>query len=143
MGIYEEQVKQRRESDKQMLEDSFIRISGVVLGQREADEKRDRRIITKTAIDEILKYYRYKRVDIPESLTREEDWLDYCLRPHGVMRRTVTLDSGWYKDAFGPMITHRKDDGTAVALIPLQIRGYWFRDPKTGRPVSGGIARSA
>ena len=95
MGWYEDQVNQRRESDEQMLEDSFIRISGVVLGRRKADKKSRERIITINAIDDILKYFRYKSVTIPESVTGEEEQLDYCLRPHGVMRRSVQLDKGW------------------------------------------------
>ena len=136
MGWYEDQVNQRRESDKEMLEESFIRISGVVLGRKDADEKRRDRVISKTAIDEILKYYRYKKVNIPENVTREDERLDYCLRPHGVMRRSAKLEPGWYKDAFGPMITHRKDNGEAVALIPEQVRGYWYRDTETGKRIS-------
>ena len=136
MGWYEDQVNQRRESDKEVLEESFIRISGVVLGRKDADEKRRDRVISKTAIDEIMKYYRYKKVNIPENVTREDERLDYCLRPHGVMRRSAKLEPGWYKDAFGPMITHRKDNGEAVALIPEQVRGYWYRDTETGKRIS-------
>ena len=135
MGWYENQVKERRESDRQMLEESFVRISGVVMGRRDADEKRSNRVIARSAIEDILKYYRYKKVTIPDTVTEEGEQLDYCLRPHGVMRRSVKLEKGWHHDAFGPMITHRKDDGTAVALIPEPVRGYWYRDPNTGRRV--------
>ena len=135
MGWYEDQVNQRRESDQQMLEESFVRISSVVLGHKQADQKRDNRIITKSAIEEILKYYRYKKVNIPDIVTEEDEQLEYCLRPHSIMRRPVKLEQGWYRDAFGPMITHRKEDGTAVALIPEPVRGYWYRDAQTGRRV--------
>ena len=115
-----------------MLEDSFVRIAGVVLGEREAEKFNDDRIVTKNAIDEILKYYHVMPLEIPEELNDMEKQLDYCLRYYGFMRREVELTEGWYKEAFGPMLTCTKDDGLAVALLPDAIYGYVYNDPKTG-----------
>ena len=133
MGWFENQIEERREADRQLLEDSFLRISGVVLGKRTAERFSDDRIITKNAIDEILKYYHYKPTDLPDNVKNAEEQLDYCLRPHGVMRRSVELTKGWYKDAFGPMLAFMKEDGTPVALLPGKLRGYFFTDPRTGK----------
>ena len=60
------------------------------------------------------------------------------------MRRNVKLEEGWYKDAFGPMLAFRKEDGAAVALLPKPFTGYWFRDPDTGEKttVNAGRPRS-
>ena len=133
MGWFDNQIKSRREADQQLLDDSFVKIAGVVMGQRSAEKLGDERIITKNAIDEVLKYYHYKTVELPDSVTKAEDQLDYCMRPHGIMRRNVKLTSGWYKDAYGPMLGFIKETGIPVALIPGNISGYRFTDPETGR----------
>lgn len=135
MGWFDNQIKSRREADQQLLDDSFVKIAGVVMGQRSAEKLGDERIITKNAIDEVLKYYHYKTVELPDSVTKAEDQLDYCMRPHGIMRRNVKLTSGWYKDAYGPMLGFIKETGIPVALIPGNISGYRFTDPETGRSI--------
>ena len=91
MGWFENQIEERRNADQTLLEDSFVKIAGVVLGQRTAQKLGDERIVTKNAIDEILKYYHYKPVEVPEKVKTAEEQLDYCLRPYGLMRRNVEL----------------------------------------------------
>ncbi len=132
MGWFENQIEERRNADQQMLEDSFAKIAGVVLGKRIAERISDARIVTKGAIDEILKYYHYKPTELPESITDASEQLDFCLRPHGLMRRTVELKEGWYKDAFGPILAFEKESGLPVALLPGAVHGYAFTDPQTG-----------
>ena len=135
MGWFENQIQDRRDADQTLLEDSFLRIAGVVMGERDAQRIGDARIITKNAIDEILKYYHYKPSELPESITNPDEQLDYCLRPHGMMRRSVELKKGWYKDAYGPILAFRRDDGSPAALLPGAVYGYFFRDPATGKAV--------
>ena len=89
MGWFENQIQDRRDADQQLLEESFLRIAGVVMGEKDAQRIGDARVITKSAIDEILKYYHYKPSELPESITDPDEQLDYCLRPHGMMRRSV------------------------------------------------------
>lgn len=136
MGWFDNQIKTRRQSDQQLLDDSFIKVAGVIMGQRNAEKISDERIVTKNAIDEILKYYHYKTSELPSSIKSTEDQLDYCLRPHGVMRRNVKLTEGWYKDCFGPVLGFLKSNGTPVALLPGRIRGYYFKDPETGKKIN-------
>lgn len=133
MGWFENQIEERRDADRRLLEDSFIKAAGVVMGEQAAVRLRDERIVTKNAIDEILKYYHFKTTDIPEGISDPDEQLDYCLRPHGVMHRTVELKEGWYRDAYGPMLARTKADGSFTALIPGRMKGYYFRDPETGR----------
>ena len=57
MGWFENQIQDRRDADQQLLEDSFLRIAGVIMGEKDTQRIGDARIITKSAIDEILKYY--------------------------------------------------------------------------------------
>ena len=95
MQWFKSQVKERRRADQERLEDSFAKISGVVLGQRIADRINDQRFVTKSAIDEILKYYHCKPSALPDSVTDPMEQLDYCLRPHGLMRRDIELTKNW------------------------------------------------
>ena len=112
-----------------MLEESFIRVAGVVLGGQSARKIGDEQMITRTAIDEILKYYHFKGREIPESLVTVEEQLDYCLRPYGIMRRYVELTEGWYKDAYGPILAFDRETGVPAALLPGPVGGYYFKEP--------------
>ena len=132
MGWFDEQIRQRKESDQEVFEDSIFRMASVVLGKQGTGILNDERIITKAAIDDILKYYHYKPSEIPDSVKESEEQLEYCLRPHGLMRRNVKLEEGWYKDAYGPVLAFRKTDGIPVALLPKPFIGYWYKDPDSG-----------
>ena len=136
MGWFDEQIRQRKLSDQEILEDSLFRMASAVLGKQRAGLLDDERIVAKAAIDEILKYFHYKPTEIPSEIRDFDEQLEYCLRPHGLMRRAVQLEDGWYKDAFGPMLAFRKEDGAAVALLPKPSFGYTFRDPASGNKVS-------
>ncbi len=136
MGWFDEQIRQRMESDQDLFEESFVRVAGSVLGSRVAQMLQDDRLIAKEAIDEIQKYYHRKPTEIPDTIENADEQLDYALRPHGIMSRAVTLEDGWYRDAFGPMLAFLKEEGTPVALLPNLMHGYHFRDPQTGRTVS-------
>lgn len=135
MGWFDEQIRQRMESDQDLFEESFVRVAGSVLGSRVEQLLRDERLVTKEALDEILKYYHCKSVDIPDTIQNVDEQMDYVLRPHGIMMRAVRLEEGWYKDAFGPMLGFLKETGTPVALLPNAISGYHFKNPETGDTV--------
>ena len=61
MGWFDEQIRQRKLSDQEILEDSMLHMASVVLGKRRADHLYDEGIAAREAIDEILKYYRSPR----------------------------------------------------------------------------------
>ena len=135
MSYIKNQIEDRRNADQQLLEDSFAKIAGVVLGKRTAEKIGDARIVTKSAIDEILKYYHYKPMEIPDEVKTAEEQMDYCLRPYGLMRRNVELTEGWYRDAYGPILAFTKESGQPVALLPGTVHGYAYRDPNSGEKV--------
>ena len=135
MGWFDEQIRQRKLSDQEIFEDSLFRMASAVLGKQRAGMLDDERIIAKAAIDEILKYYHCKIAEVPDEIRDLDEQLEYCLRPHGLMRRSVIIEKGWYKDAFGPMLAFRREDGTAVALLPKAFPGYYYRDPVSGERV--------
>ena len=135
MGWFDEQIRARKDADREVFEDSFLQMAGAVMGRRMSQALNDDRQITTDAIGEILKYYHVKPQEVPESIRDMNEVLEYLLRPYGLMRRTVYLDKGWYKDAAGAMLGTRKDDGSVVALIPSGLSGYRFYDRKSGKAV--------
>ena len=133
MGWFTEQIRQRTENDQNVLEDSFFRMASVVMDKWDANRLEDERLIAKEAIDDILKFYHQKPVEIPENIQDVNEQLEYVLRPTGLMTREVELEEGWQNDAYGPMLGYLKEAGTAVALLPGTIYGYYFKDPATGK----------
>ena len=133
MGWFDEQINERRQADQRLLEDSFVGITRILMGDKDAVRLLESRMIAKNSLDEIVKFYHLRPVDIPDEIHDGAEQLDYCLRPHGIMRRAVELTGNWYSSSFGPILAYMKETGTAVALIPAPIRGYRFRDPESGR----------
>jgi len=130
MGWFDEQIKQRKQSDDQLFEEAFIRMADAVLGTRMASAYQSDEVKASGEISEILKYYQIKPREVPDTIKGLDDRLEYLLRPHGVMRRNVVLPKGWHKDAVGAMLARRKDDGSVAALIPRGFAGYAYFDAK-------------
>lgn len=133
MGWFDEQIKQRKRNDDAVFAEAFVGIADAVLGSKmsaafESDEHK-----ATNAIDEILKYYKIKPREVPDTVKGLNNRLEYLLRPHGIMRRNVTLEDGWYKDAIGAMLGTRTDDGSVVVFLPKGITGYVYFDAPTGQ----------
>ena len=134
MGWFNDQIRDRMMSDQNLLEDSFLRMAGVVLDKWNSERLSDEITIAKEALDQILKYYHEKPPEeIPKEIGGIEQQMEFALRPSGLMVRDVNLEDGWQNNAFGPMLGYMKEKGTAVALLPGRMIGYWFIDPSTGR----------
>ena len=128
MGWFDEQIKQRKQNDDQLFEEAFVRIADAVLGTKMASAYQNDEAKASGEIGEILKYYKIKPREVPDTVKGLDDRLEYLLRPHGIMRRNVELTKGWYKDAVGAILARRKNDGSVVALIPRGFTGYAFYD---------------
>lgn len=135
MGWFDEQIKQRKARDNDTLQDAYASLARAILGENAGFAPCDARMQAKGAIDEILAYYHFKGREIPDHVQDIDQQLEYLLRPHGVMRRRVTLDQGWYKHAVGPLLAMCQD-GSVVALIPNSTFGYTFRDAVSGKRMS-------
>ena len=133
MGWFDEQIKQRKQSDDQLFEEAFVRMADAVLGTKMASAYQSDEAKASGEISEILKYYHIKPREVPDTVRGLDDRLEYLLRPHGIMRRNVTLPRGWYKDAVGALLARRKDDGSVVALIPRGFTGYAYYDAKAAQ----------
>ncbi len=135
MSWFDEQVKQRKINDDEVFNESFINIAGSILGTKVYTSLNDDRIITKNAIGVILKFYNIKSKEVPDNIKDMNEQMEYLLRPHGIMRRTVNLTEKWYNDAFGPLIGTRKSDGIIVAFIPTGTIGYSYIDPVSNKSI--------
>ena len=134
MGWFDEQIRLRKMNDEELFEDSFLDMAGAVMGRNLQASLESDRVKTKDAIDAILKSLHVKTREIPENLTELNDQLDFLLEPHGIMRRSVYLPPGWYKDAAGPILLILKESGIPVAAIPGAIMGhYYYIDPDTDK----------
>ena len=133
MGWFDEQIKQRKESDEALFQESFLSMADAVLGTRTAAAMGSDEARADDAIHAILGYYGAKPRDIPPSVKGLDERLEYLLRPHGIMRRNVNLQKGWYKDAAGAMLGRRADDGSSVALLPKGLSGYVYFDAAAGK----------
>ncbi len=133
MGWFEEQIKLRRDSDDEALDDSLKNVSAIIEGKKRYSFGDDREKI-KCVLDEILAFYHIKSREIPPEIKQLNEQMEYLFRPHGIMYRSVKLEKGWYKNATGAMLGKLKT-GENVALLPDQLGFYAFFDPTTQKRV--------
>ena len=133
MGWFNEQIRDRTRSDQRILEDSLLQMASIVLDRWGLKEMADRTFNTREALNEILKYYHRKPVEIPDNCKDVTAQIEFAMRPNGMMYRDVHLEEGWQNDAFGAMLGFMKDTQTPVALIPGMLGGYYFKNPMTGK----------
>lgn len=126
MGWFSEQIEQRKKYDHEVFENSFIKLAGAVLGENEASELSGKNPNIQDALKGILYYYGKKPGELPTSITDIFDKIAYYFRPEGIMHRNVVLEKGWYKEAYGPMLAWRTDNGKPVALLPKAGKYYFF-----------------
>ena len=111
MGWFDEQIKERRQYDDDAFSEAFANMASAVMGKRFEAAFTNDRAVTKDAIDEILKYYHVKSREVPDSIKDVNEQLEFLMRPYGIMRRTVKLEDGWYRDAVGAMLGTLSESG--------------------------------
>ena len=125
MNWFEEQVKNRLQNDEDDFSSAFAELSSIVMGDAAASAGLiTPRQKTRNAVQEILKFFNQSIVPVPDSITDTAEYINYCLRPSGIMKRRVELVGKWWRDAYGPMLGFLKN-GDAVALLPSR-RGYSY-----------------
>lgn len=133
MGWFDEQIRLRKKNDDSVFEEAFVGMADAVLGSKMSSAFTSDEAKAQGAIEEILKFYKVKQREVPDSVKGLNDRLEYLLRPHGIMRRNINLEKGWYKDSIGAILGTRKDDGSIVAFIPKGLSGYVYFDAPTGK----------
>ncbi len=134
MSWFEEQLRSREKADNADFADAIDSIANAVMGNRLRDALSQNEIAG-SAIEEILKFYhcKVKTDDLPGEVKTIDEQIEYRMRPFGIKSRVVTLEKGWYHHAVGAMLGTRKEDGSAVALIPGKLSGYRLIDIKSGK----------
>ena len=51
------------------------------------------------------------------------------------MKRQITLEENWYRDAYGPILAYTKENNEPVALLPDKLIGYHYIDRTSGKRV--------
>lgn len=142
MNWLEPQIVTRAKNDVEQTERAYAKLAASVTGPT-GEPKFTSSDVTQedAAVRACLKYLRVEAGKAPESIKDFHDRVEWLCRPSGTMRRTVRLDKGWQKNAFGPMVG-TLEDGSRVALLPRGTVGYYYLEPFTGRKmgVSSRIA---
>ena len=128
MGWFDDQIRSRKQNDRQDFDKSFMKIAAAVTGDKSALNNTDDAMV-QSAVNDIMRYYHIPPREIPSKIRTIEDQLEYVLHPSGVMYRRVELKKGWHKDAYGAMLGFRKPDNAPVALMPFGLTHYRFFDP--------------
>ena len=135
MGWFEEQIRQKIKVQNRDLDDALMEMAEIVVSDREMIQYNDERIVVNNAVQELLRFYHKKELQIPESVTGTEQILDYVCSTAGLMRREVRLEEGWYRHLTGAMLGMLKDSQTMVAILPGSTGKYYYFNAQTGRKV--------
>ena len=134
MGWFDEQIEFRKKHERELLSDSFENIARAVTGRKTMSLLKDDADVS-DAVSGLLKHFGIREKEVPRSIRGLQDRLDFLLSSTGVLYREVILTRGWHRDAMGAMICTLAEDGTVVAVLPAEMGGYEYTDPRSGRKV--------
>jgi NHLM bacteriocin system ABC transporter ATP-binding protein len=135
MNWFDEQLETRRRLDDEQVSAAYERIARAVAGAKRAPRLSfDDIAAADSAVAVILRYFGKTPVEVPDNLNDASDRVDYAVRSSGLMRRGVTLEGQWWKDATGAYLGQLAS-GEPIAIIPLGLRSYGYAEPGTGRKV--------
>ncbi|MBQ3667785.1 MAG: ATP-binding cassette domain-containing protein [Clostridia bacterium] len=138
MGWFDEQIEYRKKYERELLGDSFENIARSVTGRRVSSTGFGGEADVSDAVSALLKHFGVKEKEVPATVTGLNDRLDYLLSSTGILYREVILTKGWRRDAMGAMIGSLINEGAVIALLPSDMGGYEYTDPKTGGKVRVG-----
>lgn len=131
MGWFDEQIEFRKKHERELLNDSFENIARAVTGRKTMSLLKDDADVS-DAVSGLLKHFNIKEKEVPAKIRGLQDRLDYLLSSTGVLYREVILTRGWHTDAMGAMIATLSEDGTVIAVLPSDLGGYEYTDPRSG-----------
>ena len=131
MGWFDDQIEFRKKHERELLADSFEDIARSVTGRRVSGVVRDDADVS-DAVADLMRYFGLKEREVPAGITGLENRLDWLLSPTGILYRETILTKGWHADAMGAMITTLKESGMVIAVLPSDLGGYEYTDPRTG-----------
>ncbi len=135
MGWFDEQIEFRKKHERELLSDSFENLARSVTGRRMGFAELKKEADVSDAVSALLKHMGVKEKEVPPKISGLQDRLDYLLSSTGILYREVILTAGWHADAMGAMITTLREGGTVIAVLPSDMGGYEYTDPRTGARV--------
>ncbi len=132
MGWFDEQIEFRKKHERELLSDSFENIARSITGRRMGFAELKQEADVSDAVSALLKHMGVREKEVPPKISGLEDRLDYLLSSTGILYREVILKDGWHADAMGAMITSLREGGTVIAVLPSDMGGYEYTDPRTG-----------
>ena len=134
MGWFDEQIEYRKKHERELLSDTFENIARSVTGRKVTSAFQDDADVS-DAVSSLLKHLGVKEKEVPPKIKGLQDRLDYLLSSTGILYREIILKHGWHADAMGAMITSLREGGAVVAVLPSDMGGYEYVDPRTGQKV--------
>lgn len=135
MGWFDEQIRDRKRNDDEAFAEAFANMASAITGRKIDTLLNNDRVVTKDAIDEILRYYHVKSREVPDGIGDVNEQLEYLMRPYGIMRRTVKLEDGWYRAT--PSVQCSACSATAAVLWRLFRPDCRDTAISTAKPANG------
>ena len=134
MGWFEEQVKRRRELDAKTFEESFMSLAGLKVDNKE--NLTDEEIKDNFAISQILSFYHQQPIDIPKSIEKFEDKLNYIISQSNFTYKKIMLDKSYVNDGYSPILIFLPFNNSPVVIFPKGKDKYSYVNYATGRRAS-------
>ena len=124
MGLFSQQIEERRRLDEAELADSYARLAASVSGPGRAPRfTLDDAAAADSALAAVLAFYGQKPAEVSADVTDPMERIECALRPTGVMKRPVRLEGEWWRDAAGVYLGRLRGGGP-VAILPKGAHGY-------------------
>lgn len=133
MGWFEEQVEKRKKLDAQTFEDSFSSLAGIKINNPRnlsVEELREN-----FAISQILNSFHHQMVDIPDSVKKFDDKLNYALGQYGIEYHKVELNDSYVNDGRSILLIFTFLNNIPVVLFPIGSKKYYYINYQTGKKV--------
>jgi NHLM bacteriocin system ABC transporter ATP-binding protein len=135
LNWFEDQIKNRLQSDEDAFSGAFCELSSIVMGDAAAKAGLvTPRQKTHNAVQEILKFFGQEILPLPEKFTNGLEYIGYYLKPSGIMKRRIALTDKWWRDAHGPILGFL-ENGDTVAFLP-SAKGYTYYHYESGKRVT-------
>ena len=123
------QIEKKREREKQMLQESCLRLYDLLENEKETAGGVDRG--EQSQLRRVLQYYHLPIKESAAGLQYEN--IEHMLRQSGLITRRITLDGAWWKEASVPLLL-TDEEGKQYTAIPSGGGRYCvWRDGKEQR----------
>jgi len=137
MSKFDDIIRARKKQNDEKFISGMVNLTNMAMGKNIKDAMSNRDS-SEAAMTQILNSFGIKGDGrrLPGGIIDPDEIMEYMLRPYGIMRRPVKLDSRWYKDADGTLLTTLRDSGKMVVIHRSKSKGFCYLNPETNKEVS-------